>query len=46
MINQNYLFLIFGIQIKPVIIKTFNFKFKNLSLTKLSEKILIRHVIY
>ena len=29
-----------------VTIKTFNFKFKNFSFTKLPEKILIRHVIY
>ena len=45
MINQNYSFHILALQIKAVIIKTFNFKFKNLSFPKLPENILIRHVI-
>ena len=38
LINQNYLFYIFVIQIKPVIIKTFNFQFENVSSTKLQKQ--------
>ena len=34
------------LQIKPVIIKIFNFKFENLSFTKHPQKMLARHVIY
>ena len=39
MINKNYLFHILILQIKPVIIKTFNVKFENLSFTKLPKNI-------
>ena len=46
MINQNYVFRVFVTTNKPVIIKTFNFKFKNeSSFTKLKKKtLLMRHV--
>ena len=40
-------FTYFLLQIKPVIIKKSNFKFENVSFTKLPEKILmIRHITY
>ena len=38
MINQNYFFTYLLLQIKPVIIKTFNFKFENVSFIKLPKK--------
>ena len=38
MINENYFFTYLLLQIKPVIIKTFNFKFENVSFIKLPKK--------
>ena len=38
MINENYFFTDLLLQIKPVIIKTFNFKFENVSFIKLAKK--------
>ena len=38
MINQNYFFTYLLLQIKPVVIKTFNFKFENVSFIKLPKK--------
>ena len=38
MINQNYFFTYLLLQIKPVVIKTFNFKFENVSFIKLAKK--------
>ena len=38
MINENYFFTYLLLQIKPVIIKTFNFKFENVSFIKLAKK--------
>ena len=38
MINENYFFTYLLLQVKPVIIKTFNFKFENVSFIKLAKK--------
>ena len=38
MINENYFFTYLLLQIEPVIIKTFNFKFENVSFIKLPKK--------
>ena len=38
MINENYFFTYLLLQVKPVIIKTFNFKFENVSFIKLPKK--------